>query len=151
MAVLIDSDDSPSLGKARVKSRANRNNRGYSWSQGSMVYCSLVMLLTIANAIVNPIESPNGIDAGNINPMIDPNGLSGADNVPKPSGNQNNGGLSMMDVMAVISVTILSFLVYLFTQNPRSRQINLGISLLAATWIHWTVLIGDGTIFLFSM
>lgn len=138
-------------GKARTKLRTNRYNWRYSPAKTLMVHCPLVMLFTITNAIVIPMESPNSIDAGSTNPQIDPTGPSNAGKIPQPWGNQISGGWSAMDVMAVISVTTLSLLVYLSTQNARGPHINLGISLLAAFWIHWPVFRGDATLFLFSM
>lgn len=133
-------------GKARAKLRTNRYNWRYSPAKASMVQYAFVMLFTIANAIVIPVDPD-----GNTNPQIDSNGPSNPEKIPQPWGNQISGGWSAMDVMAVISVTMLSLLVYLSTQNSRGPHINLGISLLAAFWIHWTVFRGDATLFLFSM
>lgn len=101
-----------------------------------MARYSLFMLFSITNAGVIPIEIPNSVDAGDTS---------------KPTGNQISSVPSAMDVMAVISVIALAFLVYLSIRNSLHPHIDLGISLLIAFWIHWTVFVGDASIFLFSV
>lgn len=138
-------------GKARVKSGTSQYSWRHIWLRASIVFYSLAMLVNITNAVVIPTESPNSIGTGDSNPETDTGGPSNAVNTPQPMGGNPNGGWSTMDVMAGISVTVLGSLVYLSTKKSRDRHINLGISLLAAFWIQWTIFRGDASIFLFSM
>lgn len=137
--------------KAKVKLGTNSYNWGCSRFKASTTRYSLLILFTITNAVVIPMESLNGIGPGDTNPELDSNRPSNAGNTAQPAVNQISGGLSAMDVMVVVSVTMLALLVYLSTRKPRDPHINLGLSLLAAIWIHWTVFSGDASMFLFSM
>lgn len=134
--------------RARAKLGTNNYNWRYSPATSLLVLCSLVMLFTITNALLIPIESPNSTDTGNANPEIDLNGPSNTGNIPQPAGNQISGWLSFM---AVISLMILGFLVYLSTKKSRGPHIILGIAFVAIFWIHWTVFRDDDDIFMFPM
>lgn len=129
----------------------NSYNWGYSRFKAPTIRYSLLTLFTITNAVVIPIESLNGIDAADTNPGLDSNRQSNAGNTAQRTVNQISSGLSATDVMAVVSVTTLALLIYLSTRKSRDPHINLGLSLLAAIWIHWTVFSGDASMFLFSM
>lgn len=132
----LSSTDFRRNGQGQVKLGTNRYNWSYIHFKALMARYSLFMLFSITNAGVIPIKIPNSIDAGDTS---------------KPTGNQIGSVPSAMDVMAVISVIALAFLVYLSIRNSLHPHIDLGISLLVAFWIHWTVFVGDAGIFLFSL
>ena len=132
----LSSTDFRRNGQGQVNLGTSRYNWSYIHFQALMARYSLFMLFSITNAGVIPIEIPNSVDAGDTS---------------KPTGNQISSVPSAMDVMAVISVIALAFLVYLSIRNSRHPHIDLGISLLIAFWIHWTVFVGDASIFLFSV
>lgn len=132
----LSSTDFRRNGQGQVKLGTNRYNWSYIHFKALRALYLLFMLFSITNASVIPIEMPNSIDAGNTS---------------KPTENQISSVPSAMDVMAVMALTVLGFLVYRSIRNSLHPHIDLGISLSIAFWIHWTVFIGDASIFPFSM